>query len=73
MNSIINQPDRVHTIKEIYGPNDQVISIDYFKESLDLNKFLAQKLVIDQDPKNIQKVVSHTHEVTLRKFKTFNE
>lgn len=58
MNTIINQPDRVHTIKEIYGPNDQVISIDNFKESLELNKFLAQKLILDQDPQNIEKVMN---------------
>ena len=58
MNTIINKPDRVHTIKEIYGPNDQVISIDNFKESLELNKFLAQKLILDQDPQNIEKVMN---------------
>jgi serine/threonine-protein kinase RsbW len=31
-----------------------VISIDNFKESLELNKFLAQKLILDQDPQNIE-------------------
>ena len=41
MNPSINLSDDIHKIKEIFGPNDQVISINNFKESLDLNKFLS--------------------------------
>ena len=32
--------------------------VDNFKESLELNKFLAQKLILDQDPQNIEKVMN---------------